>query len=256
MSQIVLPRIPEIHDPRMDLVYIDRFLDRPDERPDYLDLIVFIMDRLGIRSGQALDIACGCGEFADQVAQTRENLDVVGIDINPMPIGIANEVYGGRGNLEFRTGDVYDLGDYRDQDLVTCAYSLHHFDDLERALTQVYDVLKPGAPFFFIDFNREYLSEHKATVSMPDGAVVPMWQLIYNARTKGIDDQFLEVFLDEGVFGGSDKAHNQINVLSVLSIIAAYTPDEIRNTLQRTGFRDIDITLDPRNIKYACHAKK
>jgi ubiquinone/menaquinone biosynthesis C-methylase UbiE len=95
-----------------------------------------------------LDVGCGPGsitcDFADLVAPAQ----VIGLDRSADVVAHAAELAAGRGveNVEFRTGNIYDL-DFPDEsfDLVHAHQVLQHLTDPVAALREMRRVAKPGA---------------------------------------------------------------------------------------------------------------
>lgn len=108
-----------------------------------------------ITCARVLDLACGTGDIA-RIASTA-GADVTGIDITPRMIALAREKSRAAGvaRTRFLVGDMMALP-LPDgcADVVTAGYGLRNVPDLERAIAEVYRVLKPGGRFLSLDFNR------------------------------------------------------------------------------------------------------
>ncbi len=95
-----------------------------------------------------LDVACGSGEPAISLATLLEgNGDVMGVDISPEPLKIAEERAAQRGlhNVKFQSADAHNLP-FPDNrfDRVTSRLGIMFFADLPRALGEIRRVLRPG----------------------------------------------------------------------------------------------------------------
>lgn len=94
---------------------------------------------------RVLDIGTGAGHTALALAPLVA--EVVAQDLTPEMLDRARELGAQRGvvNVRFVEGDVHHL-DFPDGafDLVTCRRAAHHFADIERALQEIWRVLRPG----------------------------------------------------------------------------------------------------------------
>lgn len=91
-----------------------------------------------------LDLGCGTGWTSQFFART--GYEVVGVDIAPSMIELAEESRDRAGvkNLVFVSRDYEALGFKDEFDCAVFFDSLHHADDEELALRRVHDALKPG----------------------------------------------------------------------------------------------------------------
>lgn len=108
-----------------------------------VDLLLGLADERGVTVRSVLDVACGTGLHAAELA---ERLDVVvGVDLSAEMLAIARER---APELEFHEGDyrTFDVG--RRFDLVTCLFSaIGHVDDedgLRRAMARMAAHVAPG----------------------------------------------------------------------------------------------------------------
>lgn len=91
------------------------------------------------RPGRVLEVGCGWGEFA---ARMRDELgaDVVAIDLSPRMAELARE----RG-VDAMVGDVQDLPFEQGQfDCAVANWMLYHVPDIDRGLSELARVLRPG----------------------------------------------------------------------------------------------------------------
>lgn len=115
-----------------------------------------IYDQVGIKEGcKFADIGCGFGGTIDLINQNFENIDMVGLNIDPRQIEAArSRVKPANGNkIEFITGDACDLP-FEDEsiDALTAVECIFHFPSREKFFSEVSRVLKPGGRFAFSDF--------------------------------------------------------------------------------------------------------
>src|ERR1700761_5925379 len=92
-----------------------------------------------------LDVGCGPGTISAGLADRVPRGHVTAIDAAQEVIDQASAAAGGRGNLDFTTGDVYAL-DYPDDsfDVVHAHQVLQHLGDQVSALREMRRVTRPG----------------------------------------------------------------------------------------------------------------
>lgn len=111
---------------------------------------------LRLVEGKVLDVGTGPGTLVRELARSLPGLQVYGIDLSEDMIGLAR-AHARREQLEervhFASGDVADLP-YPDQsfDVVVSTISMHHWDELEQPLRELYRVLRPGGRLWIYDF--------------------------------------------------------------------------------------------------------
>ena len=95
---------------------------------------------------RVLEVGCGWGELAEWI-QRDTGAEVVAVDLSPRMVELARE----RG-VDARVADVQELpfadGEF---DLVVAAWMLYHVPDLDRGLTELARVLRPGGRLVILD---------------------------------------------------------------------------------------------------------
>ena len=98
-----------------------------------------------------LDVPIGTAVFTHQKYSLLKQAHIVGLDYSPQMLEITRARYNGKipHNLELVQGDVGALP-FEDAsfDAVLSMNGIHVFPDKERALSEMYRVLKPGGIFF------------------------------------------------------------------------------------------------------------
>ena len=125
-----------------------------------------LLRQLPERIDSALDIGCGDGRFATELA--RRAVSILAIDSEAGEVAKAAERCGALPNVEVRQADFLASGlPARGFDFVTALASLHHMD-LDAAATEVRRVLRPGGTFVLLgvwtDRRRRDLPRNLASV--------------------------------------------------------------------------------------------
>lgn len=117
-----------------------------------------VLDALAPQPGErALDIGCGPGFMTASLADAvGESGSVTGFDLSEPMIQLAEERLTGSDNVQLAIGDVLDI-DAPDNsfDLAACMQVLLYVDDIDRALTEIHRVLRPGGRVAFIETDWE-----------------------------------------------------------------------------------------------------
>ncbi len=100
-----------------------------------------------------LDVACGTGNLALRLAEIAPGGKVVGLDFSPEMIALARAKTPVEGaNVEFIKGNAEVLPFPDDSfDFVSCSCAFHHFPHSEKAVREMYRVLKDGGRAFMVD---------------------------------------------------------------------------------------------------------
>ena len=108
-----------------------------------------------VRPARALDIACGTGDFAFELARHFEDAEVLGVDLSPKMLDVAR-----RKNVSprvvFAEGDAMHLAGISDCSfqLCSCAFGFRNFADRRQALHEIAQVLAPGGELIVLEFFR------------------------------------------------------------------------------------------------------
>ena len=167
--------------------------------------------------GIMVDVGCGPGYLIAVIARAFPQLHIIGVDISEEMMQVATQNLSSLGfseQVEFRQGDVRNLP-FEDNavDFVVSTFSLHHWQDPEQALQEIYRVLKPEGQFLIFDLRR-------------DGRRFFYWLL-----------RFAQTFVIPG-------ALRRINEPTG-SAMSSYTPVEAEALLSVTPFRKCKIKPGP-----------
>ena len=113
-----------------------------ERRPD------FFVQRLPHRRTRALDIGCGSGILAFELA--RHFTSVVGIDISQPMLEIARRNRSAA-NIEYRRQDVNLLVLNEKFDLIVSHTTFHHLKDIPKTLNTLKAALQPGGRLILVD---------------------------------------------------------------------------------------------------------
>ncbi|GLV57178.1 hypothetical protein KDH_40150 [Dictyobacter sp. S3.2.2.5] len=110
---------------------------------------------LQLAGEKVLDVGTGPGVLARDIARAFPQLRVYGVDLSTEMIQLARERTRQEQlneRVQFDSGDVRQLP-YPDHsfDVIVSTISLHHWQELERPLRELYRVLKPGGRLWIYD---------------------------------------------------------------------------------------------------------
>ena len=104
-----------------------------------------------------LDVAIGTADLAIELARQMPQLNVQGIDLSSQMMQIGAEKVKNLGlqkRIAFMQGSALELPfDDNSFDLVTCAYGVRNFSDLDKGLSEMLRVLKHGSQVMILEFS-------------------------------------------------------------------------------------------------------
>lgn len=179
-----------------------------------------------------LDIATGTGDFAIE-AMSLQPKEVIGVDISEGMLDVGKQKIARKGlseTIKMKLGDSESL-QFEDNkfDAITVAFGVRNYENLEKGLSEMYRVTKPGGHVMIIEFSKPRR--------------FPVKQL-YNFYFKSILPKI-------GRFVSKDDAAYQYLPDSV----AAFPDgDAFLNILQKVGYKDtkwIPLTIGISSIYWA-----
>lgn len=134
---------------------------------------------------KVLDLATGTGDLAIAVSSTGsaagKNLEIIATDFNNDMLEHARQKAERKGlkNIRFEIKDALSTGYPASSfDVVTTAFSLRNFDDLDRFAAEMHRVLKKGGRFVLIDmakpdnaFQRAFMGAYFSVINFVGGTV-------------------------------------------------------------------------------------
>ncbi len=145
---------------------------------------------------QILDIATGTGDFA--IEALRVNPDkITGIDISDGMLAVGREKLQKKGltaKIELLNGDSenlqFEAGTF---DAVTAAFGVRNFENLEKGLSEMNRVLKPGGKVVILEFSKPTAFPMKQTYNFYFKNILPVFGKIISK------DQAAYTYLPESV---------------------------------------------------------
>ena len=203
------------------------------------DILPKLLDGFGVEGKKLLDIACGEGTFAVEMAE--KGYDVVGIDISPKQIEIAKEKDVDE-EIDFKVQDMRELFFQERFNVVTCWYdSLNYIldkDELLQVFKGVYNSLQEDGIFVF-DMNTIYVMEEvwegQTMVKEDSREIFDMIEQNYD-KEKHITSIKLTSFLreDDGRWRKIEEVHRE----------RGYSFEELRNIFKDVGFKELGCWKD------------
>lgn len=136
------------------------------KRYDMINNIMSFGTHLGVKSAciksldikphdNVLDLCCGTGDLAGLIKKIQPQACVTGIDFSENMLDIAKDKYT---NVQFFQGDATSLP-YEDNtfNIVTMGFGLRNIQNAEKAVEEVYRILKPNGKFLHLDFGEKNL---------------------------------------------------------------------------------------------------
>ncbi len=103
-----------------------------------------------------LDVGCGPGFLARELASRSLKNEVIGIDTSTIAVKMARKNTKSLKNVSFVIGSVVKLPFPKDYfDIVICKDTLHHFSNVKTAIKEMFRVVKPGGFLYIHDLRRD-----------------------------------------------------------------------------------------------------
>jgi ubiquinone/menaquinone biosynthesis C-methylase UbiE len=138
-----------------------------------------ILYQAGIANAETiLDVGCGTGRMAREIAVQYTRSQVIGIDRSAEIIAKARDSSNCLPNLSFRVGDV-ELLEFPDRsiDFVSARLLFQHLPQPLTALTEIYRILKPGGKVCILDIDESWFSLHPEPDSFRElRRTISIWQ--------------------------------------------------------------------------------
>jgi 2-polyprenyl-6-hydroxyphenyl methylase/3-demethylubiquinone-9 3-methyltransferase len=122
-----------------------------------------------------LDVGCGGGFLSEEFAKT--GCDVTGMDPSPVQVKAGRE-HATENSLSINYIEGYGEKISLDDDCcdyVACCDVLEHVDDVDKVISEISRVLKPGGVFFYDTINRT-LASYLLVIKIAEGWKFTAWQ--------------------------------------------------------------------------------
>ncbi len=117
------------------------------QTPEVINQRMQTLQAMSLRAGErVLDAGCGTGLLIQgMVSAVGENGQIVGIDFSDDMLDVARERFARTDSVNLQQASVTDLPlDSGSFDAASCTQTLLYVDDVEKAISELYRVLKPG----------------------------------------------------------------------------------------------------------------
>ena len=169
-------------------------------KPLFYSLEILLHDKLD-RAKTLLDVGTGPGHFPIIVAQAFPHLRIVGVDLSPDMISEAkkNVEKAGVKNVEIKEADVLELPfDSESFDVVTSNFSIKHWQDREKGLSEILRVLKKGGIAWIVEIEknaRPSKFDELFSVVSPELKIILLPMLKYFVTKNGVSAEELNTCL-------------------------------------------------------------
>jgi glycine/sarcosine N-methyltransferase len=221
----------------------DRFVKRQSLLPAGL---LELLKSTGTKN--VLDFGCGTGTIS--VGLSMAGFDVTGVDYSPGMLKAARKkAQEHKANVEFVLADIARIRLRKEFDIIIClGNTIPHFTNyfqLNKFLQNCRRHLKPGGRIIFQELNYDrILKERPSTFAIDiDHEIVRFKQ--YRYRKNLID--FVVTIID----GNKTPPRQSVSIVK----IKPWTKNELKNTLNQSGFKTISFYGDYSKTKFSLKAK-
>jgi ubiquinone/menaquinone biosynthesis C-methylase UbiE len=163
------------------------------------------IERLDLKRGaEVLDVCCGSGASAIPAAQAvGPEGSVLGVDLAQSLLEIARTKANGRGlqNVEFRVGDMLDLGLPASRfDAVVCVFGIFFVPDMSAAVRELWKVVRPGGRLAITTWGPRFFEPGNTAFWNAVREVAPDLHKSFNPWDRICDPQSVQgLFVDAGI---------------------------------------------------------
>ena len=131
------------------------------------------------KPGHYLEMGAGPGILAIMIAEANPDISITAVDLSPDMAAVANEYIRERkleDRIRYLVGDVSDenmmqgLGKF---DLVYSAFSLHHWRDPDKSISNLWNAVRDNGVLYIYDFKRGWWSRLLPVIDFLSAAYTP-----------------------------------------------------------------------------------
>src|SRR5450432_1378201 len=164
--------VPFKHSTESKKKQVEKMFDRIAFRYDFLNRFLSagidvrwrkkaIRELISLQPKTILDVATGTGDFAITSYQVLKPEKITGIDISEGMLEVGRKKimkYGLQSQIQLLNGDSEAIFFKDDSfDAVTVAFGVRNFENLEKGLSEIYRVLRPGGKLVILEFSKPSL---------------------------------------------------------------------------------------------------
>jgi len=161
-----------------------------------------IRELSSLRPRIMLDVATGTGDFAFEAIKILKPEKIIGVDISTGMLDVARKKIAGR-NLQhtftLQTGDSEGLH-FEDNhfDAITVAFGVRNYENLEKGLSDMLRVLKPGGKIVILEFSKPVVFPVKQAYNFYFKHLLPVFGKIFSRDARAY------TYLNESVIAFPD----------------------------------------------------
>ena len=119
-------------------------------------IIQLILNSFPKKNLECLDLCCGTGDISVRLTEVDLVTKVYSVDFSDKMLDVARQRLEGISKSKLQIGDATNLKNFPDAsfDVVTVGFGLRNVDNLAKALSEIFRVLKPGGIFVNLDVGK------------------------------------------------------------------------------------------------------
>lgn len=212
---------------------VDWFYNNVWREPEFVEIhyrkkIDFVLNIAKQKGGKIIELGCGYGYLSLELA--RNGLEVIGVDLSPKSIEIAqkfaadNPFKDNFGSLKYICGDILSIDIGKNEfDNVVFFSSLHHLPNVDLVLSKVQQALKRGGNLIICEPIADNFTKDSAEFAAILRAVLPTW-IPYEEKLRDLDnseswDKYVEQIYNEYTYKEKYEQSPSDNITSSEKVI-------------------------------------
>ncbi|MCB1178960.1 MAG: ubiquinone/menaquinone biosynthesis methyltransferase [Leptospiraceae bacterium] len=181
-------------------------------------IIQFINKNFSNKEIKCMDLCCGTGDISVRLNKIHEIKEVHSVDFSENMLSVARKRLESFSNSKVSQGDATNLNNFQSNslDVITIGFGLRNVNDLEKAISEIHRVLKPGGVFINLDVGKVKNKFIKFFADFYFFKIVPLIGYI--------------------IWGGKNKMFDYLPVSSL------HYPDQdkLKSILENSGFTNVE----------------